>query len=326
MTHRREALANILALGMCAAALPLRAQSPRPHRVGLIHQGGSYNAAVDGLRAGLKELGWEDGGQYVLHARDARGDLKRVEDATRSLESEGVDLICAFATSSALRAKQAAQRVPIVFHVGTDPVKVGLVESLRQPGGRLTGVYTQVTDLTAKRLELLKEMVPRLRRVGVFYNPDNPSARESLADARLAAGRLAVTLVERPTRSAEALRAGMLALAPGEVDAVFHVSDATVTSHADMIIAIARSKKLPLVLQDRESVARGALASYGLSYYTSGRLMAKYVQRVLLGADPASLPVEQVDRLQLVVNLGTARDIGLVVPRSVLTRADEIID
>jgi len=326
MTHRRNVLANILGFCLCVAGVPVRAQQSRTYRVGLIHQGGSYNAAVEGLRAGLKELGWEDGRQYVLQARDAKGNLQAVEEATRNLEAERVDIICAFATSSALRVKRAAKRVPIVFHAGTDPVKVGLVESLRRPGGPLTGVYTQVTDLTAKRLELLKEMVPGLRRAAVFYNPDNPSARESLADARAAAGRLGVELLERQTRTGAELRAGMLALEPGEVDAVFHVSDATVTSHADLIIDIAKSKKLPLLLQDRESVARGALASYGLSYYASGRLMARYVQTVLLGANPADLPVEQVDRLLLVLNLATARAIGLRVPMSVLTRADEIIE
>ena len=326
MTAARPHLAGILALALLAAPLLVWAQQPRIYRVGVIHQGGSYNAALDGLRDGLKELGLEEGKQYVFHLRDAQGDLAAVEALARSLEAEKVDLVCTFATSTTLKTKDATKSVPIVFYVGTDPVKLGLVESFRKPGGRLTGIFSQVTDLTGKRLELLKEMVPRLRRAAVFYNPDNPSARESLTDARKAAHQLKVGLVERPTHSAEELRAAVRALRAGEVDAILHISDATITSHADLIIETAKAKKLPFIFQDRESVIRGALASYGISYYAGGRLLAKYVQRGLQGADPGDLPIEQIDRLILVINVKTARAIGLTIPSSVLRRADEIIE
>jgi ABC transporter substrate binding protein len=141
--------------------------------VGVISHGGSYDQAIAGLREGLKDLGWEHGAQYLLHMRDGHGDLKAVVTAATSLEAEKIDLICALSTSTALTVKQATKRVPIVFHAGTDPAKVGLVESFRRPGGRLTGVYSQATDLTAKRLEVLKEMVPGVRRVLAFYNPDS---------------------------------------------------------------------------------------------------------------------------------------------------------
>src|SRR5262245_20438392 len=257
--------------------------------------------------------------------RDAKGDLKAVGAAASSLEAEKVDLLCTFSTSTTLSARKATKSAPIVFHVGTDPVKVGLVKSFRQPGGRLTGVYSQVTDLTAKRLQLLKEMVPRLRRVMSFYNPDNPSALESIKLAREGARQLNLTLVERPVGSVEELRAALRALQPGEADGLLHISDAMVTSQADFIVDIVKTKELPIILQDRESVVKGGLASYGLSYYSGGHLAAKYVQRVLLGASPADLPVEQIDRLQLVFNLKTARLLGLKIPESLRQRADEII-
>ena len=294
--------------------------------MGVLLQGGSsFASAVAGLQDGLRELGLEEGKQVIFHVRDVKGDLKSIEAAARSLEDERVHLICTLATSTTLAAKRATKSVPLVFYAGTDPVAVGLVESFRKPGGRLTGIYGRVTDLTAKRLELLKDMVPRLRRVVTFYNPDNLAARQSLMIARDAARQLKIELLERPVASIEELRAGLRALRPGEADAHLHVSDAMMTSQADLIIQTATAKRLPTMFQDKESVARGALASYGLSYYTIGRLLAKNVQRVLLGADPGALPVEQLDRLEFVINLKTAKAVGLTIPQSVLARADEVI-
>ena len=312
-------------VGVAVVIVPDNTQAQSPYRVGVISHGGSYDQAIAGLRDGLKELGWEQGAQYLLHMRDSHGDLKAVATAATSLESEKVDLICAFSTSTALKVKQATKSVPIVFHAGTDPVKVGLVESFRRPGGRLTGVYSQATDLTAKRLELLKEMVPGVRRVLSFYNPDNPAALESIKEAREGARRLKIVLVERRVASVDELRSGLRSIRAGEVDGLIHIADVMATSHADMIIDFARAKKLPLILQDKESAVRGALASYGLSYYTGGHLTAKFVQRVLLRGNPADMPIEQIDRLQFVINLKTAKALGLTIPQSLLVRADQVI-
>jgi putative ABC transport system substrate-binding protein len=245
--------------------------------------------------------------------------------AARSLEGENVDLIYTVATSVALEAKRATKSVPIVFYAGTDPVSVGLVASFRRPGGRLTGIHGQFTGVTAKRLELLKEMVPRLRRIVTFYSPDNPAAQQSMKIARDAAHLLKLELVVRPVASVDDLRAGLHALRPGEVDAFFYVSDAMVASQAALIVESTRAKRLPAMFQEREAVTMGALAAYGESFYTIGRLSARYVQRVLLGAKPGDLPVEQVDRLHFVINLKTANALGLTLPESVMSRADEVI-
>jgi putative ABC transport system substrate-binding protein len=277
MTAPRSTLTGILILALFALPHAVEAQQPRVYRVGVILQGGIYSQAVDGLRDGLKELGLEEGKQFVLDVRDTKSDLKSVEVAARSLEGEKVDLIVAITTSVTLAAKRATKSVPIVFYGGTDPVSVGLVESFRKPGGRLTGIHRQTTLLTAKRLELLKEMIPRLRRVVTFYNPDNPAAQQAVKIARDAARQLKVELVERPVASVEELRAGLRALRPGEADAFFYVSDGMVTSQAELIIDTARAKRLPTMFQDKESVAKGALASYGESFYMIGRLSAKLV-------------------------------------------------
>jgi putative ABC transport system substrate-binding protein len=213
-----------------------------------------------------------------------------------------------------------------VFYAGTDPVVVGLVESFRKPGGRLTGIHGQLTDLTAKRLELLKDLLPRLRRVVTFYSPDNPAAQQSVKIARDAAHQLKVELMERPVASVEELRAGLLALRPGEADAFFYVSDAMVSSQMELIIDVTRAKRLPAMLAYEGGVANGALASYGESYYALGRLSARQVQRILLGANPGDLPVEQLDRPRFVINLKTAKALGLTIPQSLLLRADEVIE
>ena len=169
-------------------------------------------------------------------------------------------------------------------------------------------------------------MVPRLRRVVTFYSPDNPAPQQSVKIGRDAARQLKLELIERPVASVEELRAGLRALRPGEADAFFYVSDAMVTSQAELIIESARARRLATMFQERGAVAKGALAAYGESFYTIGRLSAKHVQRVLLGADPGDLPVEQIDRFHFVISLKTAKALGLTIPQSLLTRADEIIE
>ena len=322
---RAIALAGVLALALLAPALAAEAQPARVYRVGVILLGGPYSLVVDGLREGLRELGFEEGKQFVLEIRDAKGDLKAVPAAAKGLEQDNVDLIYSVTTSVTLAARRATQRVPIVFYAGGNPVASGLVESFPKPGGRLTGVHSQLTDITAKRLELMKEMIPRLRRVVAFYSPDNPSAQEAVKVARAAARQLKVELVERRFASLDELRTSLRSLQPGAADALMYLADATVGSQTAAIIDAARTKKLPTILQEPSSVAQGALASYGVNFHAVGRLSAKQVQRILQGAAPGDLPVEQIDRLHFAINLKTARALGLTIPPSVLARADEVI-
>ena len=321
----RRAFIGTLAGGLLAVPLAARAQQPRVYRVGVVMQGGPYLGAVEGLRKGLAELGLEEGKQVILHVRDGKGDLKVVEQAAGDLEREKVDLIFSVASSVTLAVKRATKTVPIVFYVGSDPVALGVVESFRKPGGRFTGIYGRLADLTAKRLELLKEMLPRLHRVVMFYNPDNLVAERGMQAARDAARQLKVELVEHRVASVEELRAGVRALRAGEVDAYLAGTDGMVISQSALVIDTARVKKLPTMLTEVEGVAQGGLASYGVSYDAMGRLAAKYVQRILLGANPGELPVEQVDRLYFVINLKTAKALGLTIPPSLLQRADEVI-
>lgn len=295
-------------------------------RIGVILQGGPYYAAVDGLQDGLRELGLQDGKDYILDIRDAKGDLKMVEEAARALERERVHLIYALAGSVATAAKRATTDVPMVFSVGSDPVVLGLVESIAKPGGRLTGIHFLLTDLTEKRLELLKGILPRVRRVVTFYDPGNRGAREAARLGRETARRLGIQFIERHVASVDDLREALEVLKAGEVDAYFFTSDAMVASQAPLIIDRMRAKRLPSMFHEGSLVAQGGLASYGLSFYEVGRLSAKYVQRVLAGTHPRDLPVERAHKLELIVNLRTARAIGLTIPPEMLMRADKIIE
>lgn len=302
------------------------AQQPRLHIIGVLILGGPYVQTVSGLREGLREAGWVEGRHYVLQVSDSKGDVAAAEVAARRLEVERVDVIVAVTTSVAVAAKRATRAVPIVFYAGTDPVANGLVQSFRQPGGRTTGIHGQSTDLATKRLELLKEMIPALRRVIVFNRPDSPVAQQSLAVARKAAQQLGVEIVTKPVAGVAELRASVAALRLREADAVFYVSDAMVSSQMEAIVEGARSKGMPTMAQDSGSVAQGALASYGESFETVGRMVAKAVYKVLQGTSPATLPVEQVDRLHLVINLRTAKALGIVIPKALVHRADELIE
>jgi len=321
--NRRDSMLSLLALG--AAPLVARAQQSRVFRVGVIMLGGPYAGAVGGLRDGLKALGLEDGKHFVFHVRDLKGDLKLVEAAASDVEREHVDLIYSLSTSLSVRVKRATKNVPIVFYVGNDPVVAGLVDNFRRPGGRLTGIHGQFVALAAKRLELLKVLVPSVRRIVTFYDPGNPTAQRSVKITRDAAQQLNIELVDRPVASVEELRAGLLALRPGDADAFFWVSDAMVTSQSDFIVETAKAKKLPTMFQEQGSVANGGFASYGESYHTIGRLSAKYVQQILKGEVPGNLPIEQTDRLHFVINVRTAKALGVNIPQSVLMRADEVI-
>ena len=319
-------VSSVIAALVLVSGHPADAQQAISQRVGVILQGGPYYDALDGLRDGLRSLGLEEGKHFVLEIRDTKGDLKAVEQVARNLEREKVNLIYAVATSVTIAVKKATSSIPIVFYAGSDPVAIGLVESFAKPGGRLTGVHGQGTDLTAKRLEILKEILPKLRRVVTFYDPGNSAARENARLGREAAGRLRVEVVERHVASVEELQAGLQALKAGEAAAYFLTPDSMVLSQAQLIIDAAKAKRLATMFHEGSFVASGGLASYGISYHRAGRSSAKYVQRILAGTNPKELPVETVDKLDLIINLKTAKQIGLTIPPNVLARADKVIN
>jgi putative tryptophan/tyrosine transport system substrate-binding protein len=322
---RKNVMRLTLSAMLCALCVSAHAQQPKVYRVGVLVPGEAWYEIIDGLRVGLKQLGFEEGKQFNLSVRDWQGDAKAAEEAAAKFEQEKVNLIYTTSTNSTIAARRATAEIPIVFCAGTDPVVLGIVDSFAKPGGRLTGIYQPATDLTAKRLEILKEIVPKLHRVVTFYDPRRPTAIESSKFAREAAQQMGLQLVERHIASATELQSAVRALRAGEVDAYLAVSDAIASNQAQLIIETARVKRLPTMFDFLSHVAKGGLASYAVSFHEMGRLSAKYVQRILTGVKPQDLPVEGVDKISLVINLKTAKQIGLTIPPNVLARADKVI-
>jgi putative ABC transport system substrate-binding protein len=315
----------LMAAAIVVAISQVHAQQAKVYRIGALFPGGPLSETIDGLRGGLGELGLEEGKQFTLAILDTKGDAKTAEEAARKFEREKFDVIYALTIPVATSAKAATTNIPVVFCVGTDPVAMGLVDSFVKPGGRLTGVQYLVTDLTAKRLEILKEILPKLSRVVTFYNPGDPVAPGAAKLAREEAGRLGLKFIERHVSSVEELRKVLQALKPGEADAYFFVTDVMVIGQVQLIIDTAKAKKLATMFHERSLVTNGALASYGQNYYEIGRVSAKYVQRVLSGVQPRDLKVETIDDVELAINLQTAKQLGLTIPPNVLARARKVI-
>ena len=307
----------------CAAAQP--AQQSKVPRIGVILPGGPLYGTIEGLRYGLNELGLQEGKQFTLVIRDTKGDLKIAEEAARDFEREKVNLLYVMASTVIAAAKAATVNTPIVFCIGSDPVTLGLVNEFATPGGRLTGVHYPVKDLTAKRLEILKEMLPKIGRVLTIYDPKNQTAVDGAALAREEAKRLGLKLIERHVNSVDELRKALQEIKTKEADAFFYLADALVVGQSQLIIDTAKAKKLPTMLQDQSLVAKGGLASYGQNYFEIGRISAKYVQRVLSGTPPKDLKIETVDSVELAINLQTAKLLGITIPPQVLARAQKVI-
>lgn len=322
----RTGLHHAVLIWVLSVSAIATAQPTKVYRIGVLVPSPAWYETVEGLRIGLKELGLEEGKHFTLDIRDWKGDAKAADDAARHLERERADLILATSTGSTIAAKRVTTDVPVVFSVGGDPVALGFAESFARSGGRLTGVYSRASDLTAKRLELLRELVPNLRRVGTFYNPRTPVAIESSRVAREAARRMGIQLVERHGASIEDLHRAMRELKVRDVDAFLKVSDPLVDNHFQAVIDTATSNKVPTMFDLQSYAMNGALASYSVSFTELGRVAARYVQCILAGARRQEMPVEGVDKVELVVNLRTARRIGLTIPPAALARADRVIE
>ena len=303
----------------------MAAQSAKPYRIGVLFPGGAQYETLNGLREGLKELGLEEGKQFVLVIKETKGETAAAEQGAKMLEQENVSLIYALTSPVITKAKAVTTKVPIVFTIGSDPVALGLVDSFPKPGGRLTGVHYLIRDLTAKRLEILKEILPKISRVITYYDPTNRVASEGAAMARDEAKRLGIRLIEFHVSSVNDLQRELQKLKHEEADAFFYTPDPMVGSQSPAIIDIAKARKLPTMFQEQSLVANGALAAYGQNYREIGRLSAKYVQQVLNGASPKDMKIETVDSVELAINLQTAKQLGITIPPQLLARAKMVV-
>jgi putative ABC transport system substrate-binding protein len=277
------------------------------------------------FRQRLRELGYVKGKNVVYEIRSAEGKLDRFPALAEDLVRLKVDVLFASSPNEALAFKNATRTIPIVFHVSNDPVADGLVDSLARPGGNMTGVTTVATALAGKRLELLKEIVPKLSRVAVLWDPRGESAQQQWKESQLGARELGLQLhsmevssrdkFEEAFRNATKALSGAISVSPGSMN----------TANSKLIADLTAKHRLPAIFDREDFIASGGLMYYGSNRAESYRRAAAYVDKILKGAKPADLPVEQPTKFELVINLKTAKQIGLTIPPNVLARADRVI-
>ena len=320
----------IAALGAVAAAwaITCAAQQPKTPVIGFLN-GASYELSaflVQAFHQGLGETGYVEGRNVAFEYRSAEGQYDRLPALAADLVDRRVTLIAATGTPTGLPAKAATSTIPIVFVTGSDPVEQGLVQNLRRPEGNLTGATTLAVELGKKRLELLHELVPTARSIGMLINPKGPNLKPVLRDIQDAARSLGLEIhVVRAATVAE-LEPAFVELKRLRVDALVIGTDTFFNSQSLKLGALAREHAVPAIYQYREFTAAGGLLSYAGSIRDAYRVAGIYAGRILKGAKPADLPVQQSTKAELFVNLTSARALGLKVPQSVLTRADEVID
>ena len=316
-----------IALAVVAGMAPaIHAQPSRVIRIGALTESWGPTPAIVGLRDGLQELGYRENETFVIGVRFVEGKVAELPEAARALVRHGVDLIVTTATDDATRAAHmATTRIPIVFLGGRDPVGAGLVNSFARPGGNVTGIADLEFELVPKRMEIFREIIPGLKRVLLVYDGTNPVAISRLAVHRDAAHRLGLTLVERAVRTEDEARSVIATLRKGEVDGIFSPR-LLLHNIPGVILETAPKRSIPTMFDDTFYVERGGLASYAANFYGLGRQGARLVDKILKGARPRDVPVEQPTTFELVINLNAAKALGITIPQSIRARADRMIE
>ena len=312
-----------LGVMLLLVSFPVGAQQPKKvFRVGYLSLGLGIQPNEEAFRQHLRELGYVDGQNIVIEWRFAKGKADLLPELAAELVLLKVDVIIAAATLAIQAAKQATKTIPIVFPRAGDPVAYGLVDSLARPGGNITGVSAVSSDLSGKRLELLKEALPRISRVAIFYDPQ---LSLSLKEMQTAAQFLGVKIQALEVRTAADVENAFSAMKKERSDSLITMPPPSISVHQKRILELTEKHRLPGMHSNKGWVEAGGLMSYGLDGFDSDRRAAILVDKILKGAKPADLPVEQPMKFEFVINLKTAKQLGLTIPQSVLFRADKVI-
>ena len=313
-----------------AATWPLAARAQQPARRPTIGYMGVNTPVVESQRTAafvqrLRELGWIEGRNAAVEYRWAEGRNERFAEIAAELVQLKVEVIVTAGTAAVVAAKQATSVIPIIFALGGDPVGTGLVASLARPGGNVTGLSQQSTDLAGKRVELLREVIPSLRRLATMANIGNPLATVEMREVHAAARTLGLEVTTSEIRRAEDIAPAFDAL-KGRADALYAVADPLVTSNRIRINTLALGARLPTMHGQHDNVEAGGLMSYGANFPALFRRGAEFVDKILRGTKPADIPVEQPTKFDFVINLTTAKTLGLTMPDKLLALADEVIE
>lgn len=277
------------------------------------------------FRQGLQDAGYAEGRNVVIEWRSADGDYKKLPTLTADLLKQKVDVIVVDTTPGTQAVKRATSTIPIVLSVVADPVGSGLVNDLVHPGGNVTGLSMMYADINAKRLQLLKEAVPRLTRVAVLWNPDNPYHQKVLKDLKVEAASLMLELHLLSARGPDEFSSAFREMNAVHAQALYVVDDARFLTNSTTLVNLAAKSRLPMISSVRQYTDRGGLLSYGADFPDLLRRSAGYVDKILKGARPGDLAIEQPTKFELIVNVKTAKALGISVPDSILLRADEVI-
>jgi putative ABC transport system substrate-binding protein len=313
----------LLALHFFAFAQP----PPKIFRLGLLAGGtpATYHSRYEAFRQGLRDHGYSEGQNIAIEYRYANGNFERLSDLAAELVGLRVDLIVAVAAPETAAAKRATNVIPIVFVAHGDPVGTGNVSSLAQPGGNITGLSQMLPELSAKRLEILKQTFPRISRIAVVWNAANPAKVLDWREAQGAAQPLGVALQSHEVRSPRDFAGAFAAMRKQRPDAFMTLDDPVTFSYRDAIVEFAAKQRLPSIYALSDFVDAGGLMVYGPNRADMYRRAAVYVDKILKGGKPADLPVEQPTKFELVINLKAAKQMGLTIPPNILARADKVI-
>ena len=314
-------------LGILMAVSASEGQQPaKIARIGVLTLGvASSTPLAEAFRQGLREHGYVEGQNIAFEYRYAEGRADRLPALAAELVRLKVDVIVTESNVAALAAKQATQTIPIVMAIAGDPVKAGVVGSLARPGGNVTGLSLMAPELSGKRLELLQRAVPKIALVAVIWNPTNPAAADFLRETEVAARSLGVKLHVIEARSPGDLDAAFRAVAGARPSALITLPDGMLLANRTRIIEFAAKSRLPAIFSDREFAQDGGLMAYGPSLTSNFRRAAAFVDKILKGAKPGDLPIEQPTQFELVINLKTAKVLALAIPQSLVQRADKVI-
>ena len=316
-----------LAASILISFLPVEAQQPKKvPRIGYLSNASAANSPrLEAFRQGLHELGYVEGKNIVIEYRYAEGKLNRLPALAAELVRLNVDIIVTGASSPTGAAKEATATIPIVMTNDGDPVGAGFVTSLARPGGNVTGLANFNPELSGKRVELLKEIIPQLIRVAVFGTSTTPGNEQALREVELAAGALKVKLLYLDIQGPKDIETVFRAASKGRADAILVLSGPLLNSHRTQIVGLAAKNRLPAIYPNSFWTEVGGLMTYSVSRTDMDRRAATYVDKILKGAKPADLPVEQPTKFEFIINLKAAKQIGLTIPPNVLARADRVI-
>jgi len=319
---------SVVAMLLLLASLVAEAQqASKPSRIGwlAVSAGGSSTLAAS-FRDGLQQFGWVEGRDFTIEYRTADGKVERLPTLAADLVRLKVDVIVALGEAAPAAAKKVTTAIPIVMTFGGDPVATGLIVSLPRPGGNVTGLASMYPELSGKRLELLKQAVPSLRRAAVLWNRDNASHRPALRASEEAARTLGIELHSVEFRTRQDFEPAFLAARQARAGALLILDDPATFTHRELLVRLASTEGLPAIYPYREAGEAGGFMAFGANLAAMSRHAAGYVDKILKGAKPAELPVEQPTVFDLIINVKAAKALGIVIPPSLLLRADRVIE